>query len=370
MQALTFSMAAASFVAVQHLGLAYQIMSIKHSAPTLQDVAQAAGVSTATVSRCLNSPDQLTKKTREKVMRAVREMGYSPNFAARVMAARRSSTMGAIIPTMENAIFACGLQAFQEGLRARGYTLLMASSAYSSEIENEQIRSLVARGADGLLLIGHDRDPAIYHFLKAQGVPTLVAWTHDTSKPLPSIGFDNRKAMRALTDKVIQMGHHCIAVISAETATNDRARSRILGIRDSLSAAGLATDTLPIIETSYGIETAAKAFEALMITSPLPTAVICGNDVLAVGAMKQARALGLDVPGDVSITGFDDIELARVVDPELTTVQVPHREMGAGAANMLVELVEKRTSGTAIELEAPVRLRGSLAPPKHIPQNN
>ena len=119
--------------------------------PTLEDVAAQSGVSTATVSRCLNSPGQVSKSTRERVMQAVSDLGYAPNFGARALAAKRTNTFGAIIPTMENAIFARGLQAFQDELREHGVTLLVASSSYSPDQEEEQIRSLVTRGADALL---------------------------------------------------------------------------------------------------------------------------------------------------------------------------------------------------------------------------
>lgn len=339
-------------------------MSSQRAAPTLNDVAKAAGVSTATVSRCLNSPDKVIESTRNTVLDAVRRLGYAPNFGARAMASKRTHTIGAIIPTMENAIFARGLQAFQERLRDRGYTLLVASSSYRADIEEEQIRSLVSRGADGLLLIGHDRDPAIYRFLDTQNVPALVAWSHDVSAALPSIGFDNRKSMRALAGQVIALGHRRIAVISAATTANDRARERVAGIREALLAAGLDARDMPVIETTYGIDTGARAFEKLMSLTPRPTAVICGNDVLAVGAIRQARAMAIDVPGDVSITGFDDIELANVVVPGLTTVHVPHREMGGSAAQMLVDMVEGTSPAKTIELKASVRFRDSLAPPR------
>ncbi len=152
-------------------------MSGIRTAPTLDDVAKTAGVSTATVSRCLNSPERVVESTRKRVMSAVETLGYTPNFGARVMAAKRTFTIGAIIPTMENAIFARGLQAFQEELHKRGYTLLVSSSAYRPDVEEEQIRALVARGADGLLLIGHDRDPSLYRYLERQEVPALVAWS-------------------------------------------------------------------------------------------------------------------------------------------------------------------------------------------------
>lgn len=338
---------------------------MQRATPTLQDVAKKAGVSTATVSRCLNTPERVIESTRQRVMEAVRTLGYSPNFGARVMAARRTNTIGAIIPTMENAIFARGLQAFQEELRELGYTLLVASSSYRADLEEEQIRSLVARGADGLLLIGHDRSDHILQFLETQNVPSLVAWAFDRNARLPSIGFDNRKAMRSLTEKVLALGHRRLGAISAETDTNDRARARLRGIADAMRAAGLEPECLQVIKTTYSVADGAHAFETLMTSDMAPTAVMCGNDVLAVGAMTQARAMGLDVPGDVSITGFDDIELAQVASPGLTTVHVPHQEMGRSAARMLTLMVENGEPGEARELSADVRLRGTLsAPPK------
>ncbi len=339
-------------------------MSSIRSVPTLDDVAKSAGVSTATVSRCLNSPGQVVESTRLRVMRAVEELGYTPNFGARVMAAKRTFTVGAIIPTMENAIFARGLQAFQEELHSRNYTLLVASSAYRPEIEEEQIRALVARGADGLLLIGHDRDPSLREYLRRQNVPALVAWTVSADTPQPSVGFDNRAAMRAMTDEVLKLGHKRVGVISAISTGNDRVRQRIEGIRDAMQANGFDPDTLAITETAYGIENGAEAFDLLMRAEPRPTVLICGNDVLAVGALRRARERGLDVPGDVSITGFDDMELARIVTPALTTVGVPHREMGRIAARELIDMIENDSPGSTVELKTVLKMRESLSVPK------
>lgn len=333
--------------------------------PTLDDVARAARVSTATVSRCINDPDLLSKPTRERVQNAIKTLGYTPNFAARSMAAKRTFTIGAIIPTMENAIFARGLQAFQEELHARGYTLLVSSSAYQSEAEEEQISTLVARGADGLLLIGHDRDPAIYDYLERQRVPVLVAWSYDETARPPSIGFDNRAAMCALAEHAIELGHRQIAMISGISQQNDRARMRIAGVRDAMAAHGLDPETLAPIEVPYGVTEGAAAFVDLMKDNPRPSIVFCGNDVLAAGALRGARQLGLDVPGDVSITGFDDIELAQVVTPELTTVHVPHRDMGTMAATELVGMIEDKRAGVSHELEATIVRRESVGAPRN-----
>ncbi|MEQ6203554.1 LacI family DNA-binding transcriptional regulator [Sulfitobacter sp. HNIBRBA2951] len=328
--------------------------------PTLDDVARKAGVSTATVSRCINTPDRVVEATRAKVTKAIESLGYTPNFGARVMAAKRTFTIGAIVPTMENSIFARGLQAFQEQLHSHGYTLLVSSSAYDPKIEEEQVRALVARGADGLMLIGYDRDAAIYKYLERQSVPALIAWAYAPQTPRPAIGFDNRAAMAMIADAVLAQGHRHIAVISAHVKGNDRAAERVEGIRASLHTRDLQPEH--IIETSYDVDAGAQAMTELMHKTPRPTAVICGNDVLAAGALRAARDMGLEVPKDVSLTGFDDMDLAQVVTPALTTMHVPHREMGRIGADMLIAMVEGAAPPAPVQLPTTLQRRASLGP--------
>ena len=330
------------------------------SAPTLEDVATRAGVSTATVSRCLNAPEKVVAKTRERVLNAVRDLGYAPNFSARALAARRTQTIGAVIPTMENAIFAQGLQAFQERLAQDGFMLLVASSSYDPDVEFEQIRALVARGADGLLLIGHDRDAEVLKFLDKQNVPALVAWAYHRDQP--SIGFDNQAAMKELADHAIALGHRKIGVISASQTGNDRARARVAGIHAAANEAGLGAEAISVVETNYSIKSGAIAFDRLMANAP--TLILCGNDVLAAGALRRAHEMNISVPGDISITGFDDIELASLVTPRLTTVHVPHRIMGETAADTLIDMAEGRQPGASVCLPTYVRDGETLGPPK------
>lgn len=296
-------------------------------------------------------------------MKSIEELGYTPNFGARVMAARRTFTIGAIIPTMENAIFARGIQAFQEEINSRGYTLLVSSTGYSPEVEEHQIRALVARGADGLLLIGYDRNPAIYEYLERQNVPALLAWVFSTDYPQTCIGFDNRSAMYALADQVIGLGHTRIGVISGVTDGNDRAAERLAGIQDAVRDAGHDPQAIPVVETPYEIQNGSDALDALLRIDPRLTAVMCANDVLAVGAVRRARELGIAVPTDLSITGFDDIELAQIIEPALTTVHVPHRKMGRQAAHELVQMVEHSSKGVSVKLETFIQNRNSLAAP-------
>ncbi len=330
--------------------------------PTLEDVARQAGVSTATVSRCLNAPDVVLPETRRRVINAVDRLGYTPHFAGRALASNRSNTIGAVIPTMENAIFARGLQAFQEALAAAGANLLVASSGYDPEREAEQVRALVTQGADGLLLIGAARPQSTYDFLRARHVPYVIAWNHRPDTDHCYVGFSNREAARALTNHVLGYGHTRLAMIAGLTQTNDRASDRVAGVGDALAAAGQLV-RLPVLEVPYTIEEGASAFAALIKNQPPPTAVICGNDVLAAGAIAEAKRLGLAVPADISIVGFDDIELARVVDPKLTTVHVPHQQMGHAAAEVLLQLRNDPLSGSSIKLETRITERESLARP-------
>lgn len=331
------------------------------NAPTLADVARHANVSTATVSRCLNSPERVIAETRERVMAAVNALGYTPHFGAQALAAKRTNTFGAIIPTMENAIFARGLQAFQEELEHHGITLLAASSSYSPEREEKQIRTLVARGADALLLIGHERTPEIYDFMRQRDIPVVIAWVYEADAPHFSIGFDNRKAMKALVTRVLDLGHRDLGFITSGLEGNDRAKERYLGLCAAMEEQGVDPARLRMIETPYSIENGANAFEALM-QGARPTTVLCGNDVLAAGAAMKAGQLGISIPDDVSITGFDDIEIARIVSPGLTTVHVPHREMGRRCAQALIAMRNGETLDRGVELEAKIEWRGSLGP--------
>ncbi|MCY4348195.1 MAG: LacI family DNA-binding transcriptional regulator [Aestuariivita sp.] len=329
---------------------------------TMSDVARRAKVSTATVSRALSAPHQVQENTRKRVLQAITDLGYAPNFGARVLAAKQTNTFGVVIPTMENAVFARGIQAFQEELGRHGKTLLIASSGYQSKLEDEQVRTLVARGADALLLIGYDRPKELYDFLDRRSVPTLVIWSFSANEARTAIGFDNRKSMAELASLVIAYGHTRIGCLSAPTADNDRARARVDGIKSAMTSAGLDCRQLELIETPYAIENAELAFHALMNRAPRTTAVICGNDVLAIGALRAAREMDLRVPEDVSITGFDDLEIALLAEPALTTVHVPHRQMGRRAARMLIQMLNQTGELRSVELQTEIKQRYSLAP--------
>ncbi len=334
-----------------------------HPLPTLEDVAREAQVSTATVSRSLNSPQSVAEKTLLRVQAAVDMLGYSPNFGARALAARRTNTIGAVIPTFENAIFAQGLQSFEETISKCNLTLLVASSSYQQEREEEQIRALVARGADAILLIGEERSKEIYDFLAKRNIPCVISWFYRPDSNHCLVGFDNRAAACELARKVLGLGHRKISMIAGLTANNDRARSRLIGVKDALVEFDIPHRNFDVVEVPYSFRDGGDALETLISKSDRPTAIICGNDVLAVGALQRAKAMGLRVPQEISITGFDDIEISSITEPELTTVHVPHRKMGKIAAEHLMEMQITEASSPGQELKTYIVERNSLTKP-------
>lgn len=331
--------------------------------PTLEDVARVAKVSTATISRSINNPEKVANGTRDRIQNVIRELGYTTNSGGRILASNRSNTVGAIIPTMANAMFANALQSFQEELSVSGITLLVASSGYDGEHELRQMRSLLSRGADGLLLIGDSRPPESHRFLAIRQVPYVVSWCYRPDAKRLFAGFDNHKAAYQMTMEALKMGHRKIAMIAGRTEGNDRASDRIDGVKAAVLAYGDGAKLINVVEKDYSLESGGDAFQEIMKASDKPTVVICGNDVLAAGAIVRARHLGVSVPSAVSVTGFDDIGLASAVYPSLTTVRVPQQEMGRSAARLLMDLLFREEKPHSIELDTEIVRRESLAPP-------
>lgn len=336
-------------------------MRLSSGRPTLKDVARECGVSTATVSRVLNMPDQVRSKTRERVEAGIATLGYTPHFGGRALALNRTNTIGAIIPSMENAIFARALQALEELLAQARNTLLIATSGYDLDREAEQIRALLARSVDGIALIGESRSQDVYDLLDAHRLPYVLMWTWRADSPHPCVGFDNRAAEREMVERVIRAGHTRLAMISGLTEDNDRARQRREGFRDALNGHGIDAGAAPVIETHYGLDEGAAAARDLLALPDPPTAIICGNDVLAAGAIAGVNAIGRSVPESVSVVGFDNVELARVVNPGLTTVHVPHRRIGREAARILLEMIGGERGPQRVQLETRLVERQSLA---------
>ena len=329
--------------------------------PTLEDVARRAEVSASTVSRCLTVPDKVRPAVRQRVLKAVADLGYTPHGGARALVSRRTNTIGAIIPTLDNAIFATVMQTLQSELALRGNTLLLAASDYQPEREYDQIEKLVVRGIDGIMLTGEAREARVYDILERHGIRYVSTYVHHPASPHATIGFDNRRAMSRIVGYLHDLGHRNFAMIAGDATGNDRAAERIAGVRDAVAERGLSLEG-QILERPYAIPAGRAALRELCSLAERPTAIICGNDVLAIGALFEAEVLGLRVPQDLSITGFDDLDLAREVNPALTTIHAPLEEMGRLTADYLLSPPEPSEGTVHLELRADLVVRGSTGP--------
>jgi len=331
---------------------------------SLGDVAQHAGVSTATVSRVLNNPEKVAAKSRVAVNTSIEALGYIPDGAARALASRHSRIIGAIVPTLDNALFAAGIQSLQRRLRQHDYTLIVASHEYDLVEELNEVKMLLRQGVDALLLVGSRHDPALLQLLEEKDVPYVNCWAWDSDSSQPYIGFDNRKAARKIADYLLDLGHVDLAVIAGRTEYNDRARDRLLGIRDAIEARNLQLAPEKIIERSYSVKQGREAMRQLLQLERSPTAVLCGNDILAMGAVAECQSSGIRIPDKISIAGFDDLDMSSQIKPALTTIHVPSAEMGENAADYLVAQIRQEPLAPPLEMGTRLMVRETTAKPR------
>jgi LacI family transcriptional regulator len=266
---------------------------------------------------------------------------------------------------MANAMFASGLQVFQEELAKENVTLLVATTGFDPAQELLQIKSLIGQGADGLLLIGNERLDETWEFIDKRNVAHVVAWCNTTRPGHHFVGFDNAQAAADAARRAMEMGHRRLGLISGLTHVNDRARARRDGVRQAVAAFGQGARLTHEVEADYLIDEGAAALRKILAQPETPTALLCANDALAAGAMMEARAQGLALPEDLSVVGFDDVGIARVITPALTTVRVPQEEMGREAARLLMAKSQGASDLTSCTLETEFILRASLVPPRN-----
>jgi LacI family transcriptional regulator len=335
------------------------------STAKLSDVARLADVSTATVSRALTLPHKVRPDTLKRIEAAVQSLGYVAHGAARALATRRTHTIGAVIPTLDNAIFANTTHALQKALDDAGYTLLLASHEFDAGTELRVTRALIARGVDGLVLVGATHPPDLFRLMETHGVPYVLSWALDKAGRHPCVGFDNRAAATRLVKYLLELGHRRFAMISGITLNNERALERRDAVRDALAARGIKLAPSCVVEKPFTLGAGREGLaELLDARQGAPTAVICGNDVLAIGAIAECHARGLRVPEDVSITGFDDMEIAALITPSLTTVRFPTAELGSLAAQHLLARLAGKSVPQRRELPVELVVRESTAPPR------
>ena len=306
---------------------------------TINQVAKMAGISTATVSRALNKPDTVSEAVKKKIERIIKKIGYIPNAGARSLMLKRTGSIGVIVPTLDNAIFAQGLEEFQRQLSQSGYQMLVASTNYDPEIENQQMRNLLLQGVEGIAMFGSSQKLELIRLLRTRKLPYIHIGTLDTPLNGYAAGFDNKKAIQLGVEYLVQVGHRNFGMIAGKTENNDRARDRVDGVVELLKRNRISLKKESIIEVPYQIQDARIALKKLLQINPKISAVVCGNDVLAIGALLEAQSQGIKIPYQCSILGFDNLELSRHIQPSLSTIHIDAIGMWSKAAHHLMSQI-------------------------------
>ena len=333
--------------------------------PTLSDVARIAQVSTATASRALSNPGLVSAKTRTAVMDAAERADYRPNLMARSLRTQQAHAIIVLVPALDNPFYPEIIKGMESAAHARGYSLTLGITSHDSARENSYIELVRTQRADGLMIL----DGGLTHLLGGAAgfaVPTVQVIERITGVDLPYVKIDDIAAASRATRHLIDLGHTRIGHI-AGLARYSVTPDRIAGYRLALEAAGISFDPTLVEPGDFSISGGEAAAQILMRNKRPPTALFCGNDDSAIGAMRHLRELGLKVPGDVSVVGFDDTQLAAASEPPLTTLRQPRFEIGATAMTMLLDILARIPDcETARVMPVDMILRDSTAPLKRL----
>ena len=330
----------------------------------LVDVARVANVSTATVSRVLNSPDMVSETSRLRVHAAIKELNWIPHGAAKALASLRTRTVGALIPTLSHQAISSLLESLQQVLGDAGYTLLLGKPDPVADRMVRQAMKMIEHGIECLVLWGEEQPKALMTLLEQRNVFYVVAYTSGRMGLKNCIGFDNFVEMSRLVQHLLDLGHRRFGLLTRSFEGNDRIRQRVEAVHETLAQVGVAIRPQHrIIVPSWALGAGRNGMREVLEATPRPTAVVCVNDYLAAGALIEAKAEGLSVPRDISIVGFDDLELAAQLDPPLTTIRIPAPRIGEEIGHFILGQLEKGSARLPDRFEGTLMIRGSTGPP-------
>ena len=332
---------------------------------TIRDVATELGMSVATVSRALSQPELLKPETRERVLSVVAKLGYRPNVLARSL--RRGQTHAIVLVVPKLSPFFLEIYAgAEEAAQTAGLSVLLGNSDGKLDREEAYFDQVISGRADGIILLTGAMPPA-YADGKRASPPLVAVLERLSGQDVPIIRIDHRAASAEITKHLIDLGHRRIAHI-AGTKQAASTEHRLSGYKDALSAAGISFDAELVVAGDFSMQSGADAMEKLLTLEHPPTAVFAGNDEMAFGAVKAARAQGLAVPEDLSMVGFDDQTTAAFYNPPLTTIHTPCREIGRRATQHLIEVIAGRDVAREIVVPTKLVVRDSTAVPRRKPK--
>jgi LacI family transcriptional regulator, repressor for deo operon, udp, cdd, tsx, nupC, and nupG len=333
----------------------------------IREVAKKAGVSTATVSRVLSRPDVVSPDTRIRVLKAVERLGYAPNSVAKNLRTLKSRKLLVTVPDISNPFFSLILQGIEDMAQKNGYSVLLGDTQHDERREERYALMLKQKEADGLIFLGH-RLPrvaaSVVQEMSPNCAPIVNGCEFSADLGVPSVHIDNAKAASEAMQHLYDLGHRRIGVVTGPLVS-PLSRDRLRGALASATGQGAEGD-VALRHGNFSIYSGSEAADDLLSLPDPPTAVFCFNDEMAMGVIITARRRGLRVPDDLSVVGFDDIRFARCVDPPLTTIAQPMREIGEGTVRLLLEILNgSRLAPVSVTLPHTLQVRASTAAPRH-----
>lgn len=313
---------------------------------SIKEVARIAGVSIATVSRCINEPKRVKEKTRLKVQEAILQTGYAPNTLAQSFRRGKTNMIMVVLPSVGDPFFTEVMRGIRTVAKAKGYTIMINETQFNTMTADEIGAMMVSKQADGIILLA-SMSPFGNEILSArsnQALPIVIGC--ETISPdlaeFPSVHIDNVAAAEEATNYLISLGHKRVAFMSGED-TSLLTKDREFGYRAAMKDAGLPVQEEWVVSGSLTIDGARHATRELMNLSDRPTAIFCANDEMAIGTLHGVKAARLSVPEDISVMGFDDTRYAEVTDPPLTTISQPAEEIGERTFYRLCKMIDGET---------------------------
>jgi LacI family transcriptional regulator len=341
---------------------------VRRGAVTIKDVAEAAGVHTSTVSRALSPATRhlISAEIAARIDGVAKELGYARNAIASSLRTRRSMTVGVLLPDITNPLFPPMLRGIEDALGTE-FTAIIANTDNDPGRETLGARRLLARSVDGLILATVRRREGVLEEVAATGVPVVLVNRTTDQSGASAVVADDTQGIRLMVEHLAGLGHRRIAHVAGPQDLSTGA-VRLRAFKEAVRALRLEGDEPRLVAAAraYSIAEGARLGEQLLRAAPPPTAILTANDLLALGAYEAAAALGLAIPGDLSVTGFNDMPFVDRLSPPLTTVRIQHYEMGAEAARLLLQRLERPDApGRSVQLGVQLVVRGSTAAPRH-----
>jgi len=336
--------------------------------PTIHDVAARAEVSTATVSRVLSNPEKVSEATRRRVLKAVDQLGYSPNAAAKSLRTLTTRKLLVTVPDIANPFFSLIIQGIEEAALREGYSVMLGDTHHDSQREERYGEMLLRREVDGLIFLGHSMSKSVAATMKKnQLAPIVNGCEYSPNLGVPSAHVDNEAAAYEAMSHLYGLGHRQIGVLTGPLAS-PLSRDRLRGVQACAKENGAAKQVM-VVNGDFSIESGIAGAARLFAQQTPPTAVFCFNDEMAIGVLDYASRVGRSVPESLSVIGFDDIRFARYMRPALTTISQPMLDIGRETVRLLLGVLQGTvTTPVSITLPHKLEIRSSTGAPPRPPK--